>query len=191
MIGHELGHIKYRDTLTMTVTATIAGAISMLAQFGMMLGGGRRDGNNRGGAVGALLAVPLAPLAAMLVQMAISRSREYAADRSSALTSEDPLGLSPRSAKSTRQPIRSRTCGLNSTRRLRLYSLSIRCPVDEWEVCFRLIHRPKTASTRCRKSRQAWGSQEVRRCCTGQPEGVPGNLQQQPAQDFACGVTAQ
>ena len=80
VIGHELGHIKNRDTLTMTVTATIAGAISMLAQFGMMFGGGRRDGNNRGGGLGALLAVLLAPLAAMLVQLAISRSREYAAD---------------------------------------------------------------------------------------------------------------
>ena len=93
VIAHELGHIRNRDTLTMTVTATIAGAISMLAQVGMMFGGGRRDGGNRGGGVGALLAVLLAPLAAMLVQMAISRSREYAADRSSARTSGDPLGL--------------------------------------------------------------------------------------------------
>ena len=93
MIGHELGHIKYRDTLTMTVTATIAGAISMLAQFGRFFGGGRRNGDNRGGGLAALLAVLLAPLAAMLVQMAISRTREYAADRGSAQLSGDPLGL--------------------------------------------------------------------------------------------------
>jgi heat shock protein HtpX len=93
VIAHELGHIKNRDTLTMTVTATIAGAISMLAQFGMMFGGNRRDGENRGGGLSALLAVILAPIAAMLVQMAISRTREYAADRSSAQTSGDPLGL--------------------------------------------------------------------------------------------------
>ncbi len=93
VIAHELGHIKNRDTLTMTVTATIAGAISMLAQFGMMFGGSRRDGDNRGGGLGALLAVLLAPIAAMLVQMAISRTREYSADRSSAQTSGDPLGL--------------------------------------------------------------------------------------------------
>jgi heat shock protein HtpX len=93
VIAHELGHIKNRDTLTMTVTATIAGAISMLAQFGMMFGGGRRDGESRGGGLGVLLAVLLAPIAAMLVQMAISRTREYAADRSSAQTSGDPLGL--------------------------------------------------------------------------------------------------
>jgi len=93
VIGHELTHIKNRDTLTMTVTATIAGAISMLAQFGRFFGGGRRDGNNRAGGIATLLAVLLAPLAAMLVQMAISRTREYAADRGSAQLSGDPLGL--------------------------------------------------------------------------------------------------
>jgi heat shock protein HtpX len=94
VIGHELTHIKNRDTLTMTVTATIAGAISMLAQFGMLFGGGRRGSDgNRGGGLGALLAIFLAPLAAMVVQMAISRTREYAADRGSAQLSGDPLGL--------------------------------------------------------------------------------------------------
>jgi heat shock protein HtpX len=93
VIGHELTHIKNRDTLTMTVTATIAGAISMLAQFGRFVGGGRRDGGNRGGGLATLLAVLLAPPAAMLVQMAISRTREYAADRGSAQLSGDPLGL--------------------------------------------------------------------------------------------------
>ena len=98
VIAHELGHIKNRDTLTMTVTATIAGAVSMLAQFGMMFGGGRRDGESRGG-LATLLAVLLAPIAAMLVQMAISRTREYAADRSSAQTSGDPLGLASALAK--------------------------------------------------------------------------------------------
>src|SRR5215469_13529545 len=94
VIGHELTHVKNRDTLTMTVTATIAGAISMLAQFGMLFGGGRRGSDgNRGGGLAALLAIFLAPLAAMLVQMAISRTREYAADRGSAQLSGDPLGL--------------------------------------------------------------------------------------------------
>ena len=93
VIGHELTHVKNRDTLTMTVTATIAGAISMLAQFGMFFGGGRRGSGNRGGGLAALLAIFLAPLAAMLVQMAISRTREYAADRGSAQLSGDPLGL--------------------------------------------------------------------------------------------------
>ena len=80
VIAHELAHIKNRDTLIMTITATIAGAISMLAQFGMFAGGNR---NNSGGMgiIGTILMVLLAPLAAMLVQMAISRTREYAADR--------------------------------------------------------------------------------------------------------------
>jgi heat shock protein HtpX len=93
VIGHELTHIRNRDTLTMTVTATIAGAISMLAQFGGLLGGRRDSGGNRSGGLAALLAIFLAPLAAMLVQMAISRTREYAADRGSAQLSGDPLGL--------------------------------------------------------------------------------------------------
>jgi heat shock protein HtpX len=82
VIAHELAHIKNHDTLIMTITATIAGAISMLAQFGMFFGG-NRDSNNGGGMgiIGTLAMVILAPIAAMLVQMAISRTREYSADR--------------------------------------------------------------------------------------------------------------
>jgi heat shock protein HtpX len=79
VLAHELAHIKNRDTLIMTITATIAGAISMVAQFGMFLGGHRR--NNSGlGTIGTIAMVILAPIAAMLVQMAISRTREYSAD---------------------------------------------------------------------------------------------------------------
>ena len=80
VIAHELAHIKNRDTLTMTVTATIAGAIGFLSQFAFFLGGGRRDGNPLG-LIGTLLVMFLAPMAAMLVQMAISRTREYSADQ--------------------------------------------------------------------------------------------------------------
>ena len=79
VIGHELGHVRNHDTLTMTITATIAGAISMLAQFGMFFGG-KRDNNSGLGVVGSLLMLVLAPVAAMIVQMAISRTREYVAD---------------------------------------------------------------------------------------------------------------
>jgi heat shock protein HtpX len=80
VIAHELAHVKNHDTLLMTITATIAGAISMLAQFGMFFGG-NRDNNNGGlGIIGSIAMMILAPIAAMLVQMAISRSREYAAD---------------------------------------------------------------------------------------------------------------
>lgn len=77
VLAHELAHIKNRDTLTMTVTATIAGAISMLANFAFFFGGSR---DNRGGIIGTLAIMILAPLGAMLVQMAISRTREYSAD---------------------------------------------------------------------------------------------------------------
>jgi heat shock protein HtpX len=78
VVAHELAHIKNHDTLIMTITATIAGAISMLAQFGMFFGGNRN--NNGMGMIGTLAMVILAPIAAMIVQMAISRTREYAAD---------------------------------------------------------------------------------------------------------------
>ncbi len=99
VISHELAHIKNRDTLLMTVTATIAGAISMLAQFGMFFGGGRRDGNGGMGVIGTLVMIVLAPLAAMLVQMAISRTREYAADDVGARISGSPQSLASALAK--------------------------------------------------------------------------------------------
>jgi heat shock protein HtpX len=101
VVAHELAHVKNRDTLTMTITATIAGAISMLAQFGMFFGGGHRDNNSGGGmgVVGTLLMVILAPLAAMLVQMAISRTREYSADRIGAEMLGDPNALASALAK--------------------------------------------------------------------------------------------
>jgi heat shock protein HtpX len=91
VLAHELGHVKHRDTLTMTMVATIAGAISMLANFAFFFGGGRR--NNPLGAIGTILVLLLAPLAAMLVQMAISRSREYDADKAGAEISGRPLWL--------------------------------------------------------------------------------------------------
>ena len=94
VIAHELAHIKNRDTLIMTVTATIAGAIGMLTQFGFIFGG--RDNQGRQspfGPIGMILMVVLAPLAAMIVQMAISRSREYEADRIGAEISGEPLAL--------------------------------------------------------------------------------------------------
>jgi heat shock protein HtpX len=81
VIAHELAHIKNRDTLIMTVAATIAGAIGFLANFAFIFGRGNDSRQNPLGIVGTLLVMILAPLAAMLVQMAISRTREYSADR--------------------------------------------------------------------------------------------------------------
>ncbi len=93
VIAHELAHIKNRDTLTMTVAATVAGAISMLAQFGFFFGGGRGDDRNPLGFVGVLVAMIFAPMAAALIQMTISRTREYSADRLGAEISGQPLAL--------------------------------------------------------------------------------------------------
>ena len=92
VLAHELSHVKNRDTLIMTITATMAGAISMLANFAFFFGRGDRR-NNPLGPFGAILIMILAPLAAALVQMAISRTREYEADRSGALISGRPLWL--------------------------------------------------------------------------------------------------
>jgi heat shock protein HtpX len=95
VLGHELAHVKNRDTLTMTITATLAGAIGMLANFAQVgaIFGGNRNGNGRVGFIGMLLVTFLAPMAAGLVQMAISRSREYEADKLGAQISRNPLWL--------------------------------------------------------------------------------------------------
>ncbi len=82
VMAHELAHVKNRDTLTMTVAASIAGAIGFLANFALLFGG---RGDNRPNPIAAILIMILAPLAAALVQMAISRTREYSADRDGAL----------------------------------------------------------------------------------------------------------
>ncbi len=91
VMAHELAHIQNRDTLTMTITATLAGAISMLGNFAFFFGGNRN--NNPFGFLGVLIAMIVAPLAAMLVQMAISRTREYSADRRGAEICGQPLWL--------------------------------------------------------------------------------------------------
>ncbi|WP_274423186.1 zinc metalloprotease HtpX [Chelativorans sp. YIM 93263] len=104
VMAHELAHVQNRDTLTMTITATIAGAISMLANFALFFGGGRN--NNPLGFIGVLIAIIVAPLAAMMVQMAISRTREYAADRRGAEICGQPLWLASalnKIARSARQ----------------------------------------------------------------------------------------
>ncbi|HEX8240623.1 MAG TPA: M48 family metalloprotease [Allosphingosinicella sp.] len=94
VMAHELGHVRNRDTLVMTMTATIAGAISMLANFGFFFRGG-----DRANPLAMIAAVILAPFAAMLVQLAISRTREYGADRASAEICGDPRALASALAK--------------------------------------------------------------------------------------------
>lgn len=96
VIAHELAHIKHRDILTGTIVATIAGAISMLAQmahWAMLFGGGRRDDDDGGNLFAAIVMIIVAPIAAMIVQMAISRTREYEADAGGARLSGSPMGL--------------------------------------------------------------------------------------------------
>lgn len=94
VMAHELAHVKNRDTLISTISATVAGAISSIAQFGMMFGGGRNeDGERNVNPIIGMLMMFLAPLAASLIQMAISRAREFEADRIGAEISQDPKAL--------------------------------------------------------------------------------------------------
>jgi heat shock protein HtpX len=94
VMAHELAHVKHRDTLISTISATIAGAISSIGTFGMLFGGGRNDSGERNvSPVVAMLMMFLAPMAASLIQMAISRSREFEADRVGAEISRDPKSL--------------------------------------------------------------------------------------------------
>jgi heat shock protein HtpX len=92
VLSHELGHVKHRDTLTMTIAATISGAIGMLAMFGGLFGGRSENGRSANPII-AIAAMILAPLAASMIQMAISRSREFEADRAGAEISGNPLWL--------------------------------------------------------------------------------------------------
>ena len=92
VMAHELAHVKHHDTLVMTITATLAGAIGMLANFAFLFRGGS-DNRNPMGAIGTLAVMILAPLTAMMVQFAISRAREYGADAGGAAITGDPLAL--------------------------------------------------------------------------------------------------
>jgi heat shock protein HtpX len=96
VLGHELGHVKNRDTLIMVVAATLAGALSMIAniaQWGLIFGGGRSNNEEGSHPAAALVGIIVAPLAAMLIQMAISRSREFLADEAGARFTGNPLAL--------------------------------------------------------------------------------------------------
>ena len=151
VIAHELAHIKNRDTLTMTVAATVAGAISMLAQFGFFFGGGR-DRDNPMGPIGVLLAVLFAPLAAVLIQMTISRTREYSADKLGARDQRQPAGPRRRAA----QDLGLCRADRDAERRAQpdLGAAVHRQPAvagSGWTTCSRRIRTSRTASGRSRR----------------------------------------
>jgi heat shock protein HtpX len=93
VLAHELAHVKHRDILTSSIAATIAAAIMMVSRFAMFFGSARDDDNRGGNPIAMLATIILAPIAAMLIQMAISRSREYDADAAGAAIAGSPLGL--------------------------------------------------------------------------------------------------
>jgi heat shock protein HtpX len=93
VLAHELGHVRNRDILTSSIAATLAGAITILARFGMFFGGGGERDRDRGGGMGALFMLILAPIAATLIQLAVSRAREYEADATGAHMTGNPYAL--------------------------------------------------------------------------------------------------
>ena len=93
VLAHELAHVKHRDILTSSVAATLAAAIMMASRFAMFFGGASRDDDRGGNPIALLATIILAPIAAMLIQMAVSRSREYAADEGGAALAGSPMGL--------------------------------------------------------------------------------------------------
>ncbi|HXZ81843.1 MAG TPA: zinc metalloprotease HtpX [Terriglobales bacterium] len=99
VLAHELGHVRNRDILISSVAATLAGAITFLARMGFWFGGSRDDRNRGGGGAIGLIMLILAPLAAMLIQLAVSRSREYEADATGARTTGNPYALASALAK--------------------------------------------------------------------------------------------
>jgi heat shock protein HtpX len=117
VMAHELSHVRHRDILTGSIVATVAGAISILAnmaQWALIFGGGRRsDEDSGGGGLGLIAMMIVAPIAATIIQLAISRSREYAADSGAADLTGNPLGLARAleklEAAATQRPMRSAT----------------------------------------------------------------------------------
>ncbi|WP_416899792.1 MAG: zinc metalloprotease HtpX [Minwuia sp.] len=161
VMAHELAHVKNRDTLTMTITATIAGAIGMLANFAMfagMFGGNNRD--NPLGGIGTILVALLAPVAAMLVQMAISRTREYSADRAGAEICGNPLWLA-----SALEKLEAHARGIDNNRAERnpaTAHLFIVNPLHAHSVDGLFSTHPKTAE-RVRRLRAMASEMPVRR----------------------------
>ena len=156
VMAHELAHVKNRDSLIMTVTAVLAGAIGMLANFAFFFGGSR-DRESPLGGIGALLVMLLAPIAAMLVQFAISRSREYEADRIGAAIS----GRAALARLGARQDFQRRGADpeqrrRNPIRRPRTCSSSTRCPAAARTACSPPTRRRRSASTACWRWRATW-----------------------------------
>ena len=170
VIAHELAHIRNHDTLLMTITATIAGAISMLAQFGMFFGG-NRDNNNGPGIIGSIAHDDPRPARRHAgadgdqPHARIRRRRSRRAHRRSADVAR--LRAVPRS---TTRRIRSRTWKPSAIRRPRTCSSSTRCRGTASTICSRPTPRPRTASRRCSSSRRRWA-----RAAACRPSAVAAN----------------
>ena len=158
VMAHELAHVRNRDTLIMTITATLAGALSMLANFALFFGGNR---NSPLGLIGTLLMMVLAPLAAMMVQMAISRSREYEADRIGAEICGHPQWLA--SALQKIEHLAQRTDYVAAERNPATAHMFIINPLHMQAVDSLFATHPKTAERIARLMRMSGGGAATRR----------------------------
>jgi hypothetical protein len=150
VMAHELAHVQNRDTLTMTITATLAGAISMLGNFAFFLGG-NRDNNNPLGFVGVLVAMIVAPLAAGLCRWPSAAHANIPQTVAAPRFAEIRCGWPRRSPRSPRAPPASTTRTPSAIRPPPISSSSIRCRASGWTICSRPIRPRKTAFARCRR----------------------------------------
>ena len=174
VLAHELGHVKNRDTLTMTITATIAGATSMLANFALFFGGafGGDRRNNPLGFVGIILVSILAPIAAMLVQATISRTREFEADKAGAEISRHPLWLA--SALSRIEHAAAQTQNPPADANPATAHMFIINPLSGGGISGLFASHPPTEQRIARLRAMAGGLGEVERSETGRLSAKPG-----------------
>ena len=157
VLAHELGHIKHRDTLTMTITATLAGAISMLANFGFYFGGGNRNSNGIGADRRADAGDPRADRRRARADRRSAAAREYEADRIGAEISRRPLSLASALRKiSSAARADPQSCRPSAIRRRRISSSSTRCPARAWTISSPPTPMSRTASRGSTRWPRAW-----------------------------------
>ena len=178
VIAHELGHVRNRDTLTMTITAVIAGAIGMLANFAFFMGGRR----NPLGLVGVLLVTLLAPVAAMLVQAAITRSREFEADQAGAELTGRPLWLADALAQIDTH---ARTDLERARRRQSRHRAYVHRQSAAWRL-ERLVRQPSATAERIARLRAMAGVTRAASRSLGMSERRGGSRRPGRAQGRAC-----
>lgn len=157
VLGHELSHIMHRDILVSTIAASMAGAISTIAQWGMFFGGGRDENGESRNSIASILVMLLAPLAAMLIQMAVSRSREYMADKSGGELCGNPNALADASLKIEAYAERRVMPGATEAT-AHMFIINPFAGVDAKQTFSALTLQPRKEFSRCVSRQEKWVS---------------------------------